>query len=590
MEPKNLKNASTKLQEKRNKNSNNKNNIGSLDTPIKIYEYQNRVHMMQRRINQRVKEEQKNIEKQLSNFSTSFHNLTSRNFYRDYQKFSEKYFKTTNLIEDIAQKYEEKNYKIPNLNHDFFKANPLLDCNMNKLFISYLFNSNGEKIDVNKMYKSNKGIKYITKLKNFISPEKSEDNIDNEIKNEKKSKNIKMKILLKKKRKNNFPRIKSKSLMNNNLQNKIDISKKNKTSRNITIYKYKGILNGKLNKLNNTGSFNKNNKINLSKSRNSSSSSKPLERRENRYKSHRFNINEKDKLFLNIPNNKSKTRNSMNNLKMFNTTYNIHINKFSQKDNHIYLNTEKISTNKTSECILETPKNKIQISSSNQNKSTNNTKSYSIINNEKIPSSSLSSKKISSYKSKNTLISLKIKDFSLNSKNNKNSKLIKDKKLNQTSTKIISYNKKGRKSYTYRSKKNIKFENIIKGATISLSGAKKINLSESKEESIEHIYKSLKAGKYENMEYKIKNYLLNIKKADNDEVNSIIDKYQYKNLRTNFNEMKTCINNQNLGKKIEKLYLNNHDYNRIEPLMNKLKIKEKEIFQFENKISKIYNK
>ena len=590
MEPKNLKNSSTKLQEKRNKNSNNKNNIGSLDTPIKIYEYQNRVHMMQRRINQRVKEEQKNIEKQLSNFSTSFHNLTSRNFYRDYQKFSEKYFKTTNLIEDIAQKYEEKNYKIPNLNHDFFKANPLLDCNMNKLFISYLFNSNGEKIDVNKMYKSNKGIKYITKLKNFISPEKSEDNIDNEIKNEKKSKNIKMKILLKKKRKNNFPRIKSKSLMNNNLQNKIDISKKNKTSRNITIYKYKGILNGKLNKLNNTGSFNKNNKINLSKSRNSSSSSKPLERRENRYKSHRFNINEKDKLFLNIPNNQSKTRNSSNNLKLFNTTYNIRINKFSQKDNHIYLNTEKISTNKTSECILETPKNKIQISSSNQNKSTNNTKSYSIINNEKIPSSSLSSKKISSYKSKNTLISLKIKDFSLNSKNNKNSKLIKDNKLNQTSTKITSYNKKGRKSYTYNSKKNIKFENIIKGATISLSGAKKINLSESKEESIEHIYKSLKAGKYENMEYKIKNYLLNIKKADNDEVNSIIDKYQYKNLRTNFNEMKTCINNQNLGKKIEKLYLNNHDYNRIEPLMNKLKIKEKEIFQFENKISKIYNK
>lgn len=182
MEPKNLKNSSTKLQEKRNKNSNNKNNIGYLDTPIKIYEYQNKVHMMQRRINQRVKEEQKNIEKQLSNFSTSFHNLTSRNFYRDYQKFSEKYFKTTNLIEDIAQKYEEKNYKVPNLNHDFFKANPLLDCNMNKLFISYLFNSNGEKIDVNKMYKSNKGIKYITKLKNFISPEKSEDNIDNEIK------------------------------------------------------------------------------------------------------------------------------------------------------------------------------------------------------------------------------------------------------------------------------------------------------------------------------------------------------------------------------------------------------------------------
>ena len=37
------------------------------------------------------------------------------------------------------------------------------------------------------------------------------------------------------------------------------------------------------------------------------------------------------------------------------------------------------------------------------------------------------------------------------------------------------------------------------------------------------------------------------------------------------------------------MYLNNHDYNRIEPLLSLLNNKEKKILRFENNISKIYN-
>jgi hypothetical protein len=164
------KNTSKDIKANHNNKTHNKRNFEEFDTPTKIYEYQNRVHMIQRRINEKVKEEQKNIEKYLTKLNLNYQSLTSRNFYRNYQKFSKKYFKTTNLIDDIVEKYEHKGYIIPKLNHDFFKVNPLLDSNVNKLFISYLFNNNGEKINYEKFYKKNKGVKYMKKLKTFICP------------------------------------------------------------------------------------------------------------------------------------------------------------------------------------------------------------------------------------------------------------------------------------------------------------------------------------------------------------------------------------------------------------------------------------
>ena len=328
--------------------------------------------------------------------------------------------------------------------------------------------------------------------------------------------------------------------------------------------------------------------MNVSKSMNSSLSSKTIKRKENKYNSHKYNsINKKDKLLINIKNNNVKIRNSSNDLTLLKTNSINHANKISNKDNHIYLNTEKISTNKTNnEYKIETPINKIKINSSNQDKSTNNTKPYSTTNNEETSSS----KKIESSKTKNTLLSFKIKDFSIHTNNDKKLISLKNNQPDKNNHIITSYDKKERYSHTYRNKKNIKTENIIKEATISSSGKKLINLSETQEGYINHIYKSLKSGKYQNMENSVKNYLLNMKKLDNNEVDFIINKYQYKNFRTNFSEMKNYINKQNLGKKIEKLYLNNNDYNRIEPLMDKLNKKENEIFQFENKISKIYNK
>ena len=581
-------NTARELKSKSNNKSQNKKSIDKFDNPMKVYEYQNRVHMIQKKINQKVKEEQKNIEKNLSKLTTHFHNLTTRNFYRDYQKYSDKYFKTTNLIENIAEKYQEKGYIIPNLNHDFFKVNPLLDSSVNKLFISYLFDrKNGEKIDYDELYRKNKGIKYIKKLKNFISPEDCE-------KKEKKGKKNKSKKY-KKKRKNNSISKEKFGKSDNGLINLRDIhdyhiktetsNKKINSSKNIKIH----IKN---NNKTSISLFNKNdkNKINRSKSINYPSTIVHTERNNNKYDSFKVNIKNKNEIYLNLPKEKNKVRNSTNNLTFLSTFNFINNIKTSLNSNKLYLNTEKKLTEKTDDNTLDTPKNKAgnKISSSNHDKSSN-TKPFSSNNTELNFSSS---HKYQTSKTNNLLLSFKIKEFSVNSKKEKNSIDSKKIKINDYTSKNISYPKISRYSYSYKNNPiaNTKISPITKNEEKVTISSKKINLSEKKDNTINKIYKQLKAGKYENIENKMRIYLSKTKKMNEREVECCIKKYEYKNLKSNFNELKKYINEKKLSKKIERIYLNNHDYNRIEPLMNLLNNKEKEIFRFDNKISNIYSK
>ena len=136
---------------------------------------------------------------------------------------------------------------------------------------------------------------------------------------------------------------------------------------------------------------------------------------------------------------------------------------------------------------------------------------------------------------------------------------------------------------------NSKIEDIFKDAMILTKSNNKLNFSQKKEGVINLIYKQLKAGRYGNIENQMKNYLSKTKKFDDDEINFVLKKYNYKNLKSNFNELKQIIKEKKISKKIERIYLNNNDYNRIESLMNSMNKKDKEIFRFENTISKIYN-
>ena len=584
------------LRENSNIKTNNKKNIYSLDTPMKIYNYHNRVHMIQKKINKKVKEEQKNIEKNLSKITTNFHSLTSRNFYKDYKKFSDKYFKTTNLIDNIADKYHEKGYIIPNLNHDFFKVNPLLDSNINKLFISYLFNQNGKKVNYEEFYEKNKGIKYIKKLIKLVTPEKNKEEKEHK-KKKSKNKKLKHKKLKIQKTENRLTRVSENGLtyirnIHNYTINKESSSRKNNSNRSIVIYNVKGNFNERYNKnKNNFSLFNKDrkSKINRSKSINNTSTVFKTERSENRYDTKRDSLNQENKLYLNLPTEQNKVRNSSNNLTLINTYTIINNIKNSSKNNkHLYLKEEKKSTNNTGEYILDTPQNKLKnkIDISSQNKSSN-TKPFSSNNTEKNYSYN---QKYQSSKA-NSFLSFKIKDFSSNSKKTKNSPQSKKNVIIEYNNKITSYPKI--KHYTYynnkNKKENSKFDNVIKDASISSKNVKKLNLTEKKEGAINKIYKQLKAGKYENIENKIKNYLYKNKKLNDNEAEHYIKTHEYKNLKSNFFELKRYINEKKISKKIERIYLNNHDYNRIEPLLGLLNNKEKQILRFENHITKIYN-
>ena len=572
---------------KANNKSSVKKNIDKLDNPMKIYEYQNRVHMIQQKINQRVKEEQKYIEKNLTKIKSNFNNFTSRNFYRNYQKFSEKYFKTTDIIEDIAEKYHEKGYIIPKISLNLSKVNPLLDSNSNKLFISYLFDrKKGEKVNYEKLYKKNKGIKYMNKLEDIIFPERAIERQREKEKEKKKKlkkqrkKQKKYRLIENKMRKSDTGLMYFRNNRNYHI-NTETLNKKTKSSRSIQKYYFKNN-----NKTSNSFYNSKNDKsqINRSKSINYQSPSPIIKkyRKDKKLDSNILNLKKKSDLHLNLTIKKTNVKNSSNNLSIFSTTNNIQTNSNIKLENKL--------TEKKDENSLDTPKNKNKIDISSQNKSTN-TKPFSSNNTE---SNFSSNQKVQSSKNNNFLLSFKIKEFSVNSKKEKNTSESKKIVINDFNSKYISNPKLSRYSYTFSLKnnqiENNKIDNYIKDEEKSTINSKKINLSERKEKSINRIYKQLKAGKYENIEKRMRNYLSKSKKMDENEVDFMINKYEYKNVKSNYNELKKYINDKKLNKKIERIYLNNHDYNRIEPLLNILNRKDKEILQFDNKISKIYNK
>lgn len=585
MNSKKSNNTTKELKSKSFNKAQKKKNIEKLDNPMKIYEYENRVRSTQQKINQRVTEEKKYIEKNLIKLTPYFPNFTSRNFYRDYQKYTNKYFKTENIVEDIAEKYQEKGYNILNMNHDFFKVNPLLDSNVNKLFISYLFDrKKGEKINYDKLLKNNKGLKYIKKLKNIISPENTEEKKNKSMKN--KRKNKKYKIFSKDKiRRSETGLIHFRNVRNYHINKECKTSnKKNYSSRNLKIiFKTK-------NKTANTLFTNEKdkNKINRSKSINyPESTTIQTERKNNKHISFQVDLNKNNEQYFNLPKEKNNQRNSANNLVFLNTISILNNYKTSLNINRLFLKTEKQLTEKIDEDSSDTPKNKNKDKTkfSSHNK-TSNTKAFSS-NNTEINFSS--NNKITSSKTNNILLTSKIKEFSVNSNNEKNTLESKDNIIHEYTNKNISYPRISRNSYSYKNKpfEKTKIDNIEKAFSID---QKKINISDEKEKTIKRIYNQLKTGKLGNIENKIRYYLSKIKKMKENEIIYTINKYQYKNLKLNFNELSNYINRKKLRNKIERIYSDNDDYIRIEPLLNSLKDKEKDILRFENQISKIFNK
>ena len=110
------------------------------------------------------------------------------------------------------------------------------------------------------------------------------------------------------------------------------------------------------------------------------------------------------------------------------------------------------------------------------------------------------------------------------------------------------------------------------------------------DEYLKSAYKRLKKGNYENLEELIRKYLRDIKHLEQDKEDFMISHYNYKNLKSNLIELNGKIGLNNIGKKTERLYFNNHLSKRILPLLKSMKEKEMNINRFEKIISSGINK
>ena len=77
----------------------------------------------------------------------------------------------------------------------------------------------------------------------------------------------------------------------------------------------------------------------------------------------------------------------------------------------------------------------------------------------------------------------------------------------------------------------------------------------------------------------------NIKNIDKNEQDLILSSYNYQNLITNLKELNRKIKCDKIGKKIEKIYVNNRLIKRVFPLLQSMKEKEINIDRLEKIIS-----
>ena len=595
----------TKKMQSKSKNS-KINGLFLTDRILEMNEYQNMVKNKKKIINKRISEEEKNIENSLLKLNNKFNEITVSKLRNENQDFIEcynKYSKTnlnkkSGLFQDLSQNYYSKENQIPNVYNNLFKINPLLDNNINKIYLSNLSLLNGKKVSKRKLLNSNKAIKYMKKLKNMISPEKDNEEEKrknmppNLIKQKLITKHIKIKEKNKKQQKilthsiknllkminnNNLnsleeqsnPRTRNKSEIINKKEkeiyydklyntNIIDIKSQIKNEKQWSNYKYNKLTtfydsDSSINKR----SINQNTTINIIN---------------NFY----LDINKNNEYDLSYR-KKNKTFYSKKiKIPKLNGLFSIEsntINLNNNKENELYIKTERKEA-EGNKYILNTPKI-IKNQSSSHEKSNNNTKAFSL----SIENSSLSNRtKFENSKTKESSIQ-KIKEFTINS--------YKSKYINK-------FNQSNGIKSCYSSSNKLKTDLISKTdkkipLEFKITSPKRLfNIDDDKEKYIHNIYKSLNFGNLGNVEKDIKLYLSKIKKLNENEIKEIIDKYKSKNIKLNIQEMNKLIEEKDISNKIFRLYLNNNDYNRIEPLLTAINEKDKKLMKFDKIIVKTF--
>ena len=106
-------------------------------------------------------------------------------------------------------------------------------------------------------------------------------------------------------------------------------------------------------------------------------------------------------------------------------------------------------------------------------------------------------------------------------------------------------------------------------------------LQEKRSKFLMNTYNKIRKGKYESVEQYMRQYLKDIKELDSKEEDTIINYYNYKNLKNNLLELNMKVKDERTRKKIEKIYSNIHILKRIIPTLHNMKDKENNIDRLE---------
>ena len=455
-------------------------------------------------------------------------NTENNKFKSDYNILL-KHFQNTTIktFYNLINLYKDKGCKIPNLNsdHNIFKVNPLIEENTNKIIHYFLTQKS---VKTKKEILLIKSLVFLNKLNKFI-------------------------IKRGNKRKKTEKR------------NSLDILNKN-VNENETIESLKQNIKNIMNLINNISSFEVDDFFNIN---------------EIKYDSQRSNRKYKS----------STKKFEVKNIASINTYKDLF--RYSLTSNKDNFRTQRINTfdnlcNPDKSYILE-----------NNN----------INNNFKRGKSDKEIKRIKSILNSDRYIHYKTNIFKKNNKLNKHLNLEISNKLNifHNRNKYLKSNlhKKNSKSLYRNWKKetqsqplfirtqtNDKFKDNKFYKEENLFERKKNRIFSpflNKDEFFNYTYNRLKKGNFSNIDKDVKKYLNEIECKSREETESTLSRYDYKNFKNNLREMEAYIRKAEVGKKAEKIYLNNLLSRRVMDSLDNMREKESQIFKFNKIITTIGN-
>ena len=164
-----------------------------------------------------------------------------------------------------------------------------------------------------------------------------------------------------------------------------------------------------------------------------------------------------------------------------------------------------------------------------------------------------------------------------------------NKKKQGHRTKLIERNKL-KEELALFSRTQVKDKKLNKYySTESRNKSGNINNFSNKTEFFDFAYRKLKKGDFDDIYKLVRKYLKEIEGKNDDEIEKILMKYDYKNFKVNLKELEYDIQKKEIDKKTEKIYLNNFISKRVLKPLENMRKEEDQISRLNKIITAIGN-